>query len=398
MAFDLGWRFSSKDRGGQDINGVVFAPSKDDALAKLRRGGLEKPSHVGFDFEASLNGLTSSKIGYHDLAQFYDAMGKSVRNNRSPKDGVQQAFAFIFDLRLREAMLLMLQSLLDGSRVSRAMRSGGFPERDCAAIMAAEDSGKMGDAFVSMAKEVARTNLILEQTKTLFMFPTIVVAGLYAGAVFATTVAGPKIQTLLKTLNMEPEGGQKLLLDGYNFYSQNPLIYYGIAAGIPAAIVWFVYSPYFKQLLDKWGTWHAISERGDIASTWTNFAMLLDAGVPPSVAAKTSRGSARREDTREAFMLMERGLASGKTIGKAAAMSGFPDYLVQRIKAAESSGSSIVDEVFDLAQSLEEIVMRLVSKLKKQVELYSSIMVGAAIMGAYATFIIPIMKIGFKAV
>ncbi len=396
---EFAYTFTAVNGIGNPVTGVVYAASSDFAWVKLRRANLSA-REVKFDFVSTLNGLGSKGFDKRDLSRFYDTLGKRISNGRPLAEGFESAGAFVSDPRLRQAIMMVAQAVTDGNRLSDAMRASGFEYRDAMAIRAAEESGKQGSAFISMAADVDRKSKLEQQLKAMLMMPKIMLSFLYVASFAGVWKFAPKMEGFLKNL----QGSKMTINDPFqeayfaasHWLNDNLFLSFALWFSIPAALFWVVKTGRHEKLLDKIGTLKMINEKSDMASTWTAFSLLYDAGVPPYECARVVRPSAVREATKEMWRLLERAFLAGLPVDKAVERAGFPQYIVSAIKAAESAGSSLPEEIQGMSKNLEEDVTVLTKRFQAQAELWSKVAVALVLFGAAKITILPFMKMGFE--
>lgn len=396
---DFAYTFSAVNSIGNPINGVVYAESQDIAWVKLRRANLSA-REVKIDLISTINGIGKKGFDKRDLARFYDTLGKRILNGRPLAEGFESAGAFVSDARLRQAIMMVAQSVTDGNKLSDSMRTAGFDYRDAMAIRAAEESGKQGSAFISMAGDVERKSKLEHQLKAMLMMPKAMLAFLYVAAFLGVWKFAPKMEGFLVNIKGSKFNMKDPFQDAYfaasHWLNDNLILSFALWLAIPALLFWVVKTGRHEKLLDKIGTLKMINEKSDMSSTWTAFALLYDAGVPPYECARIVRPSSAREATKEMWRLLEKAFLSGLPVGHAVERAGFPSYIVSAIKAADSSGSSLPDEIQGMGKNLEEDVTVLTKRFQAQAELWSKVAVALVLFLAAKLTILPFMKMGFQ--
>lgn len=396
---ELAYKFSALNGFGNPVTGVIFAESKDFAWVKLRRAGLGA-REVRFDPIATVNGIGKKGFDKRDLSRFYDTLGKRILNGRPLAEGFEGAGAFVSDPRLRQAILMVAQSVTDGNKLSDAMRTAGFEYRDAMAIRAAEESGKQGSAFVSMAADVDRKNKLQTQLRAMLFMPKVMMGFLYVAAFLGVWKFAPKMEGFLNTVKGTKFTIRDPFQDAYfaasHWLNDNLMLAMSLWVAVPALLFWFVKTGRHEPLLDKIQTLRLINEKSDMASTWTAFALLYDAGVSPDECARIVRPSSARSATKEMWRALEKSFLGGLPVGQSVERAAFPQYIVSAVKAADSSGASLPEELQGMAKNLEEDVTVLTRRFQAQAELWSRVAVALVLFGAAKTTILPFMKTGFQ--
>lgn len=393
---ELAYKYTAHTQIGQILTGTVFSKKKDFAYITLKRAGLKAKS-VNLDLGATVHGWMHTGFNQRDLARFYSTIGKRINNGRPLIEGLMPAAEFIDDPRLKQAILVVQQSVADGASLSHSMNIAGFERRDTMAIRAAEESGKTGDAFISLSADVSRREKLAAQLKSMFLMPKIMLTALYIGSFFAVWLLAPKLQHFMHTLNMgskkTPDPFQAAYFSFSNWVNDNFILGALIWIVPIVLIVWWVKSGYFESAMDHIKVWRLISEKSDMSTTWTAFGLLYDTGVPPYECARIVKTASRREKSQEAWLGLEKNFLSGHSISDAVEKAKFPSYIISAIKAAESSGSSIPEEIRGICLILEEDVSLLTERFKVFADLVIKLVLALAIFAAALVTILPYMRL-----
>ena len=392
---DLAYQYTARTKIGQSFSGVIYARTQDFAYVKLRRAGLTTQK-LAIDPSSTLKGWMHTKFNQRDLSRFYGTIGKRINNGRPIHEGLMPAADFVDDPRLKQAILIVQQAIADGSPLSHAMKIAGFEERDAMAIRAAEESGKTGDAFISLSVDVARREKLSSQLRSMFFMPKIMMGALYIGSFFAVWLLAPKLEHFMKQINLK-KGGQDGIQELYFGAAHwvNDHVVLGVLLWVlPVAfIVWWVKSGRYEPIADKFDAWRLISEKSDMSSTWTAFGLLYDAGVPPYECAHIVRAAAQRESSKNQWRQLERNFLDGNTISNAVETAAFPNYIISAIKASESSGSSLPEEIRGFCLTLEEDVSILTERFKMVADIWIKITLATAIFMAAQVTILPYLRL-----
>ena len=392
---ELAYSYQAQTHIGQSMTGVVFAQNKDFAFIKLKRAGLRAQT-LALDPSSTLNGMMNSRFNQRDLARFYGTIGKRINNGRTLLEGLMPAAEFVSDPRLKQSVLVVQQSVADGAPLSKAMITAGFEQRDAMAIRAAEESGKTGDAFQSLSADVARREKLSSQLSSMLFMPRLMFGALYVAGFLAVWLLAPKLDKFMQTVNMGRNKTPDAMQDFYFAASHwvNDHLWLALPLWVlPAALlVWWVKTGRYEHVMDKIQSWRMISEKSDMSSTWTAFGLLYDAGVPPYECARIVKSAARRVKSSLAWAALEKNFLSGMPISAAVERSEFPPYIVAAIKAADSSGSSIPDEIKGICLTLEEDVFLLTEKFKMIADIWIKITLALCIFAAAQVTILPYLR------
>lgn len=396
---EFAYRYIASNTAGTQATGVIYAESSDFAWVKLRRINLA-PREIRIDIAATINSLGQKGFLKRDLARFYDTLGKRIENGRPLSEGFESAAAFVGDAKLKQAIMIVGQSVNDGNKLSDAMRSAGFSYRDAMAIRAAEESGKQGKAFIDLAVDVDRRAKMEGQLRAMLMMPQIMLAFLYVASFLGVWLFAPKMEGFLNNIKGTKFNIKDPFQEAYfaasHWVNDNLFLAFALWGAIPALIFWAIRNGHHEKILDKVKSLKMINEKSDMASTWTAFSLLYDAGIPPYECASIVRPSSSREATKDMWQRLEKAFLAGNSIGAAVEKSGFPLYIVSGIRAADSSGSPLPDEIRGIVSNLEEDVAVLTKSFQAQAELWSKVAVGVVLFMAAKMTILPFMKMGFQ--
>lgn len=393
---ELAYQYTAQTVTGQPMKGVIFADNRDFAYIKLKRAGL-KAQKLSLDPGASLSGLMSTRFNQRDLARFYGTIGKRINNGRPLLEGLMPAAEFVDDPRLKQAVLIIQQSVADGAPLSRAMTVAGFEVRDAMAIRAAEESGKTGDAFLSLSADVARRERLSSQLRSMFFMPRLMLAALYIAGFAAVWLLAPQLEKFMGAVNMGKDKQMDPMQAAY--FAASHWVNDNLWLALPlwvlpvVALLWWIKGGHHEVVMDKIESWRLIAEKSDMASTWTAFGLLYDAGVPPYECARIVKSASRRMTGRTAWTQLERNFLAGMPVSLAIDKSDFPPYMVAAIKAADSSGASIPDEIRGICLALEEDVVLLTEKFKMVADIWIKITLAFCIFAAAQVTILPYLRL-----
>lgn len=388
---EFAYTYSAKSSRGQLITGIIHAESKALAYAKLKRGGF-LPLKVEPDIMNSISGFFRRDFNKPELARFYITLGRRLRNGKSLVDGLESATEYVQDQRLRQAVMMMRQAILDGQSEFVAMQAAGFPRRDSLVIRSTSETGKTGESFLSLGDEIARVEALRRGVASTFRMPAIMavfmVLFIWAALMFiAPSTLGFLKQTGLK-LNFSPIVAA--YFDFVRLFHKQSIVSSILYFAFFGSAGWFLRSNKFKEFLDKFKTLRTLSLKSDHATLWNSFALLYDAAVPAKEAASIVGDSAKREDSRAAFLKMGRHIESGRSLEEASASSGFPPFIVSGVASA-ASGGDMVAGLADMVRNLEEDVTVLTSVLQENAKIVSILAMGCGILLVFVMTYYPML-------
>ncbi|MCC5609585.1 type II secretion system F family protein [Nostoc sp. CHAB 5834] len=377
---DIAFKYLAKSSRGHRMSGIVHASGKPLAFAKLKKGGF-LPIKVEMSPLDTISGWFHPSFNKSELARLYTTVGRRLSNGKSMVEGLEAASEYIEDARLRQAVMLMRQSVLDGQNEFQAMQAAGFPKRDCLVIKSTSESGKTGESFISLGDEITRVEALRKSVASTFRMPAMMGVFMVLFVWAALMFIAPATMNFLKQtglkLNFSP------LISAYFrlveiFHVQaivSSVIYFGAFAGF----AYFLRSETFKKFLDKFKSLRTLSVKSDHAALWNSFCLLYDAAVPAREAAAIVGDSARRHDSKISFLRLSKLVESGRSLEDAVAAAGFPQFVISGISSA-SSGGDMVQGITDMVRNLEEDARVLTAILQENAKIASVLAMGAGVM------------------
>lgn len=388
---EYAYQYTAKTTRGQQISGVVHAQSKALAFSRLKKGGF-MPLVVKSDPMQTVSGWLHPNFNATELSRFYITLGRRLKNGRSLVDGLESAMEYVQDSRLRQAIMMMRQSILDGQSEFKAMQVAGFPRRDTLVIRSTAETGRTGDSFAALGDEISRVEALRRSMTATFRMP-IIMAVLMVIFVWAALVfIAPE------TLNFLKQTGLKIkfspLLENYfklvKVFNSQVVFFSGVYFAAFFAAVKFVRSQHFKNFLDKFKTLRMLSLKSDHATLWNSFCLLYDAAVPAKEAALIVGESAKRNDSKEAFKKLSKLIESGRSIDEAVTSAGFPHFVVSGV-ASSASGGDMVSGLTDMVKNFEEDVRMLTSVLQENAKVFSVLGMGVGVLVVFVMTYYPMV-------
>jgi type II secretory pathway component PulF len=388
---ELAYKYSAKSSRGQRIEGIVHAPNKALAYAKLKKGGF-LPIRVDLEPMQSLSGVFKTSFNKAELARFYVTLGRRMNNGKSLVDGLESATEYLQDQRLRQSVMMMRQSLLDGQGESQAMQAAGFPRRDTLVIRSTAETGKTGESFLSLGDEISRSEALRRSMASTFRMPAIMAVFMVVFIWAALMFIAPQTLAFLKQtglkLNFSP------LIKNYfelvRLFHLQSIVSSVLYFGVFGSIAWFLRTESFRSFLDRFKTLRNLSMKSDHAALWNSFSLLYDAAVPAKEAAVIVGDSAKRDDSRQAFLKMGRYIESGRSLEDAVAAAGFPQFVVAGVSSA-ASGGDVVAGLTDMVRNFEEDVSVLTAMLQENAKVFSILAMGAGVLLVFVMTYYPML-------
>ena len=376
---DIAFNYTAKTSRGQVLTGIVYAKNKALGFSKLKRTGFA-PLKVTPNYVATLSNLIKGDFNQVELARFYNTVGRRMANGKPMVEGLEAASEYINDQKLRQAVMVMKEAILEGQNEFQAMTAAGFPKRDAMVVRSTVDAGKTSSSFQALGKEITRVEALRKSVAAIFRMPKLM-AGMMALFVWAAiTFIAPMTLSFLKQTNLRMNFNPMIAayFDLVRLWEKAPVMYSVGYFGAIAGVVWALKSDWFKGLVDKIKLLKTISVKADQASLWNSFSLLYEAAVPAKEASRIVSDAAGRSDSRTAFSKLGRLVESGRSLEESVAVAGFPQFIISGVRSA-ASGGEMATGLYDMVTNLEEDVNTLTEILKENVKLGATLMMGMGV-------------------
>ena len=388
----LAYAYTARNARGTIVKGLTYASSRAQAFGQLKVNRLQ-PIQVGLSISGTAYSLLHPGFNQSELSRFYITLGRRMRNGRGLTEGLTAAIEYVSDNRLRQSILMMQQGIAEGQDMGLAMRTSGFPDRDCKIIAATVDIGKTSETLISVGDEIARQEKLRSSVRATFRTPSIMAVFMAVFIWAALVFIAPRTLSFLQKTGLKTHFNA--LLANYfrlvRLFNSQVIFWSVVYFSALAAAFFFFKSKYFRRFLDQFKTLKHLSMKADHASLWNSFVLLYDASVPVKEAAPVVAAAAQREDSRKAFYALGKSVESGNTLEAAVVQSGlFPSFIVSGVISAASSGD-VVTGLRDMVSNLSEDVEVLSGLLKQNAEMLSIFTTGAGVLLVFLMTYYPMM-------
>jgi type II secretory pathway component PulF len=388
---ELAYTYHARGNHDRSVRGVVYAPNRALGFARLKRAGFA-PTRLAFSPLHTVQGWLRKEFSRSELARFYNTVGRRMQNGKPMVEGLEAASEYVADPRLRQAVMVMKQAILDGRSEFEAMSLSGFPRRDAMMVRATAEAGRTASSFQALSREISRVESLRKSVSTIFRMPKMM-AVLMVGFVWtALTFIAPMTLSFLKQTNLRLNFNAFLsaYFDFVRLYEQAPWLNSALYFAAFAVGVALLRRPFVRRQLDRIPILLAISTKADQASLWNSFLLLYDAAIPAKEAARVVAEAASRPDSRAAFLRLGKMVEAGRSLDEAVAGANFPTFVVNGVRSAVSSGD-VVAGLSDMAANLEEDVMVLTDILKENVKLFATLGVAVGVLLVFTLTYYPML-------
>lgn len=385
------FKYTAKTSSGQVLSGVTYGANRALAASKLKKNGF-RPGQMEFSIGSTVSNWLHPQFDATELSRFYATIGRRLERGKPLAEGLDTALEYIKDERLRGAVLIFKQCILDGQPQYQALLIAGFPRRDAMVIRSTEEAGATGSAYLSLAKEVQRAYQLRASIKSVFYLPAAMAVFMIVFIWAALSYIAPLTMGFLKQTGSH--ASMSPFIQAYFDFAAmfnaahavSSIAYFGAFLGLAL----FMRSSRFRRLLDAVPFMKKMSIKGDHSALWGNYALLYDAAVPAKEACRIVADAAIRDDSRAAFQRMARLIEGGRDIAEAVSVSGFPSFVVSGVKSAVSGGD-LKEGLVDMSVNLEEEVSTMTVLLKENVKIASTLLVAGGVFLVFLVTYYPIL-------
>jgi type II secretory pathway component PulF len=386
----------SRAADGRVSSGVLYASSAAEAHFRLRHRLAREPMDIRFDPWHTLSQWLQPEFRVRDLVSFYRAFGRRLERGQAIQPGLEQAQEFVTDPRLIQAVALLAHGLKEGQRLGNALRAAGFPERDAAALDAVADTGRLPETLQVLASELERRARLAQALRRTLQMPLTIALLLHCGLYLALVLFLPTMARFYAALGATalPPMAEALFACAAAFRA-NLLIATLGWLGVPVLCRLALTSAPVARLWERIPVVEQLLERSELASLWSGFATLYDAGVQVEEACRLLQAAATRPAARRWFAALGRELHAGWPLVQAVSRAGFPRYVARAVHAADSGGD-LVAGLRALAEGLAEDVTELGARQEHWVRVAASLIAAALIAGFFLVTYYPMLASTFS--
>lgn len=386
----LAFAYQAATASGQVVKGHLIAATRAQALLQLKRTGF-RPLRLGVDPLRSLTAWHQVEISPTELGRLYTTLGRRLARGKQLSEGLEQALEYVTDERLKQAMVIMRQALVEGQDISQAMLAAGLPRRDAMMIKATSQAGRTSQAFESLGRDVKRGAALKKSVRSVFYMPAIMGAFMVLFLWGSLSFFAPITMSFLQNTGASNLGA---FLQGYFAFAKlfnsnwvaSSVVYFGVVLSLVA----LSQTSGFKRLFDRWPALRDLSEKADHAALWSGYAQLYEAAVPGPQAAQLVASAASRPDSRASFEALGSQLAAGAALDAASIAAKFPKFVIGGVVSAVSAGD-LSQGLRDMVEVLEEDVALVTEKFKESVRFLSLVVMALAVVGVFMVTYYPIV-------
>jgi type IV pilus assembly protein PilC len=347
------YRYTAKDNGGREVAGLYTAPSRYEALSKLRDRGLTvieiSDEGIGVGGLEMVKvplkrGVLWGHISASDKAVFCRQLSISVSAGIPLLESLQSIAADIENAAFRRVLERVLKKLDDGAPFSAAIagESKVFDRLFIALIRTAEEAGSLTETLNFLAISMEKNDRLARKIKSIMAYPLFVGGFFILISVIMTLFVLPQFQDIFSGYGNKLPKLTRVVFAINTFIIHNTLwLFLGMAGAVALAIM-YAATPVGRKQID--GMVVQLPVVGDIVRKLAvsrfcrNFGIMMAGGVPVATAIEIAAEvlgnkvmEASMKSTRERIM-------AGNNIASSLDKKVFPRLVARMVGVGESSG------------------------------------------------------------
>jgi type IV pilus assembly protein PilC len=340
------FKYTAVDRGGRPARGTLDAVNEVDLELRLRRMGLDLITFRAIDDKSPAVALRG-RITRQDLINFCFDMEQMNRSGIPLIDGLRDLRDTIDNPRFREVLTAMTEDMEGGKVLSQCMSAHPevFNNVFVSLVRAGEQTGRMPEVFASLAAALKWQDELVSQTKRLLIYPTMVLAVVFAVIAFLLVFLVPQVVTLLKSMGIAVPPQTRVLIFASDIvvaYWPALLLlpalaaagtFYAIRKSAAAAYFW----DYAKLRVPVTGP---ILQKIILARFANFFALMYQSGITVLDALKTCEAIVDNRVIADGVMRAGQQISAGENLSEAFRNLGvFPPLVVRMLHVGENTGA-----------------------------------------------------------
>jgi type IV pilus assembly protein PilC len=362
------YRYEAETLDGQQLKGVIEAPSANSARNELAIKGLRVvkiSEKKGLQLE-----ITKEKVPLVDIMHFSRQMATFLRAGVPMTEALDNLRQDAENQRFKQILSDVLDRVTAGRSVteSLSLHADVFPSYFMALLGSAELTGRMDEAFDQLQTYIRRELELTRAVRKALIYPMILLAVAVLVVLVIVVFAIPKFAEFFEDFGAELPLPTRMLMGLADFVGSTAGLITGIAlVMLAAATVLYVRTPKGRRNL------HALQLKMPMVSTVVTYssterftrvlAVLLDAGVPLPDALPTSIDCANNLVYKERLTAAMDGTLEGQGFADPLASTElFPNAVIQMVRVGERTGE-LSDQLNNAATFYEEELEYAVEKL-----------------------------------
>ncbi|MFC6441205.1 type II secretion system F family protein [Bowmanella sp. JS7-9] len=342
--------YSARSQSGELTTGQLDATDKQSAAEQLRRRSLI-PIRIDESLAVQSVGLNPSlllglrRVSLDELAMFSRQMYSLIRSGIPILRAISGLADSTHSRKLREVLLDLSDQLERGRTLSTAMNqhSDVFSSLFVSIVHVGENTGRLDAVFLQLSEYLEREQETRRQIKAATRYPVIVIGFIVVAMFILNIFVVPQFSNMFAKFGAELPLMTRILIGTSNFFVN---YWYVLILGIGLAIYLFlrrINSESGRVIWDKrklkFPIMGTIIERATLARFARSFGMMLNAGVPMTIALNLVAEAVGNKYIAQQLVAMRRNIEKGDSLLRASNNSGlFTPLILQMVAVGEETG------------------------------------------------------------
>lgn len=378
------YRYEAETLDGQQIKGMIEAPSANSARNELAVQGLRVTKiseKKGLQLE-----ITKEKVPLVDIMHFSRQMATFLRAGVPMTEALDNLRQDAENKRFKEILGDVLDRVTAGRSVTEALslHADVFPPYFMALLGSAELTGRMDEAFDQLHTYIRRDVELTRAVRKALIYPMILLGVAMLVVLVIVVFAIPKFAEFFEDFDAELPLPTRMLMAVADFVGSPAGLITGVLlVAIAVSTVLYVRTPKGRRNL------HALQLKIPMIATVVTYssterftrvlAALLDAGVPLPDALPTSIDCANNEVYKERLRVAMEGTLEGRGFADPLASTElFPNAVIQMVRVGERTGE-LSDQLENAASFYEEELGYAVEKMTAWFEPMMILFIGVVV-------------------
>ncbi|AOU97751.1 hypothetical protein BI364_07060 [Acidihalobacter yilgarnensis] len=326
-----------------------------------------------------------------ELAQIYRSLSRRMSQGAKPQDALAQAGSFVSDPVLKVALSAAGAAVTAGARMDEALHQAGFDEEDIALVRAMSEAGNLPEAFQGLSDKHQQLATLGGKIKGILTQPIIygVIGALMIWSSFLFLI--PRFATFFQKAGFKPPHGISQIYALDAVIQQYPIAFSVLYWTLLVIVVVVLFSGRMREVWRRAPVLRQLLARADAAQALTSFALLYEAAIRRSEAARRVATSCRGEQLREAFNRLASGLEGGGNPSDAARLAEFPEFLSATIIGALGANDpdATVEDLRVYARIMAEDVEMFSKRFETWANLMFMLMTALMVLGIFGVTVFP---------
>lgn len=381
------FQYKGRNKTGEIISGSIDSPSRETAIALLRKDGiipisLEMQTKQGVTVEELLARLRHRKPETKQLIMFSRQMHSLIRAGVPIIRSIKVVADSMQNILLERALEDVMAGLESGQSLAKSMQKHKdiFPPIVHSLVNIGENSGSLDVVFKQIAIHLEREEETRKQVKAATRYPIMVIITIVIAVAVINVVVIPAFSGFFNKFDTDLPLPTRILVTSSSLTID---YWYLLAAAIGLCTI--AWTGYIKTAHGrfKWDRYKlklpiigSIIERAVLLRFCRAFALTARTGVPLLEAITVIANTANNEYVKKFILEMRKLIEHGESLTNSAEQSGlFTPLVLQMITIGEETGEvdRLLDEAADfyeeelnydikrLSQSIEPIMIGVVA-------------------------------------